>query len=247
MGYDGGRVFRPVSLLYLLMLLAALVAVLGVAFLSLGDLLVSVLGLPTSVVGVFFFVSLFGSFLNFPVATLESRVPIVRVREVSAFGVRWQMPEVGVGVSKTRILVNVGGAVLPVVVSAYLLGMPLRQGGGVVDEYLAIAAVLAVVTALVNRSARVIEGLGVATPALVPPIVTAAATIMVDWVTPLRSPAQVAYIGGTLGTLIGADLLNLGRVRNIGAPVVSIGGAGTFDGVYLTGMVSVLLVFLALG
>jgi uncharacterized membrane protein len=44
-----------------------------------------------------------------------------------------------------------------------------------------------------------------------------------------------------LGTLIGADLLNLGRVHELGAPIVSIGGAGTFDGVFLTGIIAVLL------
>ncbi|MCX6649946.1 MAG: DUF1614 domain-containing protein [Candidatus Bathyarchaeota archaeon] len=173
---------------------------------------------------------------------------MVGVREVSAFGVRWQVPSVRVGVTRTHILINAGGAILPVVVSGYLLGLPLVQAGGsAVDEYLAIAAVLVIVTVLVNRSAEVVGGLGVATPAIVPPLVTVLATILVDFISPLHSPAQVAYIGGTLGTLIGADLLNLGRVRDIGAPVVSIGGAGTFDGIYLTGIVSVLLVFLALG
>lgn len=54
--------------------------------------------------------------------------------------------------------------------------------------------------------------------------------------------APLAYLSGTLGTLIGADLLNLGRVEGLGAPVVSIGGAGTFDGIFLTGVFSVLLV-----
>ena len=53
--------------------------------------------------------------------------------------------------------------------------------------------------------------------------------------------AAVAYVAGTLGTLTGADVLNLPRVRSLGAPVVSIGGAGTFDGVFLTGLAAVLL------
>jgi uncharacterized membrane protein len=38
-----------------------------------------------------------------------------------------------------------------------------------------------------------------------------------------------------------ADLLNLGVVQGLGAPVASIGGAGTFDGIFLTGIVAVLL------
>ena len=52
----------------------------------------------------------------------------------------------------------------------------------------------------------------------------------------------VAYVAGSMGTLIGADLLNLHRFAEIGAPVVSIGGAGTFDGVFLTGIIAGLLV-----
>ncbi|MBW2109628.1 MAG: DUF1614 domain-containing protein, partial [Deltaproteobacteria bacterium] len=51
----------------------------------------------------------------------------------------------------------------------------------------------------------------------------------------------VAYISGTLGTLIGADLLNLRKIYDLGAPVASIGGAGTFDGIFLNGLLAVLL------
>ena len=44
--------------------------------------------------------------------------------------------------------------------------------------------------------------------------------------------------------LIGADLMTWRRLPELGAPVVSLGGAGTFDGIYITGLVSVLLVLL---
>jgi uncharacterized membrane protein len=54
-------------------------------------------------------------------------------------------------------------------------------------------------------------------------------------------PAPTAYVAGTLGTLIGADLLNLHKIKHLNAPVVSIGGAGTFDGIFLTGILAVLL------
>jgi Protein of unknown function (DUF1614) len=52
----------------------------------------------------------------------------------------------------------------------------------------------------------------------------------------------ICSTGGSLGMLIGADLLNLDKVRGLGAPVASIGGAGTFDGNFLTGVLAVLLV-----
>ena len=56
-----------------------------------------------------------------------------------------------------------------------------------------------------------------------------------------RSAPALAYIGGTLGTLIGADVLNLPYIQGLGAPVASIGGAGTFDSVFLTGILAALL------
>jgi len=47
--------------------------------------------------------------------------------------------------------------------------------------------------------------------------------------------------GSTIQGQRDADLLNLGRVAEMGAPLVSIGGAGTFDGVFLTGILASLL------
>jgi uncharacterized membrane protein len=47
--------------------------------------------------------------------------------------------------------------------------------------------------------------------------------------------------------LIGADLLNLGKVQGLGAPVASIGGAGTFDGIFLIGILAVLIASLSGG
>jgi len=53
--------------------------------------------------------------------------------------------------------------------------------------------------------------------------------------------APLSYVAGSLGTLIGADLLNLSNIGGLGAPIASIGGAGTFDGIFLTGIAAVLL------
>lgn len=53
---------------------------------------------------------------------------------------------------------------------------------------------------------------------------------------------MVAYVSGTMGVLVGADLTNLHGITKLGAPMVSIGGGGTFDGVFLTGLMAVLLV-----
>lgn len=81
------------------------------------------------------------------------------------------------------------------------------------------------------------RGVGIVLPGLVPPVVAALAALAID--EPV-APA-LAYVAGVLGTLVGADLLNLPRIRKLGAPVASIGGAGTFDGIFLSGLIAVLI------
>jgi uncharacterized membrane protein len=172
--------------------------------------------------------SLLGGFVNIPLARLRGR-QTTEVSETTVFGVRYRVPVVR-RQPGTILAVNLGGAVIPTALSLYLL---------VNDRVWWQAAVaVAFVAVLVHALARPVQGLGIAVPALVPPLLAAGAGILLS----THAPAAVAYIGGTLGTLIGADLLNLGRLRELEAGVASIGGAGTFDGVFLSGIIAVLLV-----
>ena len=124
-----------------------------------------------------------------------------------------------------------GGAVIPTIVSLYLLQSHPEQ----LFHALVGVAFTAIVVHLV---ARKVPGLGITTPAFVPPIVAALSAFLLA----PSFPSVVAYVAGTLGTLIGADLTNLKDIPDLGAPVASIGGAGTFDGVFLSGIIAVLLV-----
>ena len=101
-----------------------------------------------------------------------------------------------------------------------------------------------VIAVVVHAVARPIRGLGIATPAFLPPFITALTSIALYSLYAPTNPFIIAYVSGTLGTLIGADILNLDKVSKLGAPLVSIGGAGTFDGIYLTGLISVFLVLI---
>jgi uncharacterized membrane protein len=95
----------------------------------------------------------------------------------------------------------------------------------------------AIVAVITHQLATPVHGVGIALPVFVPPIVTAIVAVLLS-----RSYAgPLAYVSGSLGVLIGADLSNLGKVAGLGAPVASIGGAGTFDGIFLTGVLAVLL------
>jgi uncharacterized membrane protein len=71
----------------------------------------------------------------------------------------------------------------------------------------------------------------------VPPLSAAAVALILA----RREAPAIAYIGGSIGCLVGADLLNLDKVQGLGAPIASIGGAGTFDGIFLTVVLAVLL------
>jgi uncharacterized membrane protein len=95
-------------------------------------------------------------------------------------------------------------------------------------------AVVALVTHLV---AKPVPGVGIALPIFLPPILAALTAVLLD----RERSAPIAYVAGSLGTLLGADILNLYRLQELGAPVASIGGAGISDGVFLTGIIAVLL------
>jgi uncharacterized membrane protein len=79
-------------------------------------------------------------------------------------------------------------------------------------------------------------------PMILPPVVAAcSAYLLAGLFGGQQHLDAIAYVSGVIGTLVGADLANLRKLGDLGAPVASIGGAGTFDGVFLTGIVAVLL------
>ncbi len=178
-------------------------------------------------------VSLIGSYINIPVAELPEQ-QVAAGRLVDYFGIQYVVPVV-VSWPGTIIAVNVGGAVIPTVVSALLL----------VRHRLWIQGPLAVIcVAIVSHLlAHPIYGLGIAVPIFVPALATAVTAILLS----RRHAPPLAYIAGSCGTLVGADLLNLGKLQGLGAPVASIGGAGTFDGIFLTGVLAVLIAGLTRG
>jgi uncharacterized membrane protein len=171
--------------------------------------------------------SLVGSAINIPIAEFPPE-RVASGQEVVFFGMRYVVPVVQ-DWPGTILAVNLGGAIIPTVLSIYLW-IRNRLGG------IALIAI-AVVTFAVHLMATPVPGVGIAVPTFLPPILAAVTALLLS----RRSAPALAYVAGTLGTLIGADLLNLPRLQGLGAPVASIGGAGTFDGVFLTGILAVLL------
>ena len=177
------------------------------------------------------FGSLIGSYFNIPIAILPG--PPVRTGQiVEFFGMRYAVPLV-VSWPGTVLAVNVGGAVIPTLMSAYLV---IRY-----QLWLKAALATAAIAFVIHSMATPVPGIGIAVPVFAPVVTTA----ILAFILSREYAAPLAYIGGSMGTLIGADLLNLDRISGLGAPVASIGGAGTFDGIFLTGILAVLLAGIA--
>ena len=221
-------IFPP--LIFLMMLFFFLAALVMLPFLLLGMIGEAFLrlGLPPSLMFWLLIFTLVGSLINIPIYSFETR-EVMGDRVVSYFGMRVRVPRM-VDNHKTILAVNVGGALIPLALSIYLLTK--------ISFGLSLPVLLVAVTLVVNRLARPVQGLGIAVPGLIPPLVAALGAYLFC---PPELRVPCAYIASTMGILIGADLLNLGKIPQLGAPVASIGGAGTFDAIFLSCIIAVLL------
>ncbi len=182
------------------------------------------MGIPHRYVSAALFALLFGSLVNIPVKTIRMNDAEKNGRSAPAeLGTGGPMPKF------TVVAINIGGAVFPTLISIYLL----VHTGLYLDGLIGIVFM----TAICYRLAKPIEGVGIAVPFFMPPVLAALLSVLLAG---SHAPV-IAYASGTLGMLIGGDLLNLTKIARLKAPVVSIGGAGTFDGIFLVGIVAVLL------
>ena len=177
------------------------------------------------------FGSLLGSYFNIPITVLPGK-PVMAGQIIEFYGMRYVVPTV-VSWPGTVLAVNVGGAVIPTLMSIYLL---VRY-----QLWLKAAIATAVIAVVIHSMATPVPGIGIAVPVFAPVVITA----IIAFILSREYAPPLAYIGGSMGTLIGADLLNLDKISDLRAPVASMGGAGTFDGVFLTGILAVLLAGIA--
>jgi len=225
--------FGPFMAFYAILFFVLLAGVFAMLQIGVINYAFGALGLSPQLALIALMTSLIGSYINIPLAQIDSGEPHT-AEIVTSFGVRYRVP-LHYARGATTLAVNVGGALVPILISIYVLA---RQPAAIVPS--ALGALI--VALVVHRWARPVRGLGIAIPMFIPPIVAAmAAWLLVAIFDGYAHVDAIAYVGGVLGTLVGADIANLNKLHDLGAPVASIGGAGTFDGVFLTGIVAVLL------
>ncbi len=251
---------HPLMPLGLLMLVIPIV--LTLIYFNLAADSFKLLGLTNTTASLLLLGSVVGSMFNLPLARKQIVLAEPRLaglpRAMQRLLVVWHYYPPAV---ETEVVaINVGGALIPIGFSIYLLTLPTTA---IVTTLLATGTV----AVLAKLLARPVPGLGITLPGFVPPLLAAGVAIGLIKLLGFPGPAApVAYICGSLGTLIGADLLNLPLVLRGGllaagparlwtqrtreetpavpARILSIGGAGVFDGVFLTGAIAPLLVAL---
>lgn len=163
--------------------------------------------------------TLVGSVINIPL----TRRKIKYVQDTGFWGF-FRPPRV----QASGLAINLGGAIIPIGLSVYLLF--------IVPSVWQVLAATAVMTIISKFLARTVPGVGIRLSMFIPPIFAAILALILA----RQFAAPCAYIAGTMGTLIGVDILNLNKINRLGG-IASIGGAGVFDGIFLVGVVSVLL------
>jgi uncharacterized membrane protein len=174
-----------------------------------------------------------GSLINIPVKRIARPGPLP-ADPLAIFGLHGTWPTMRQVRSETVVAVNVGGCVIPV-------GLALYEVFELASHPAALAALAA--ATLVNVGicyllARPVAGVGIVMPALVPAVTACAVALIAA---PSSATTPIAFVAGVAGPLIGADLLHLSEIERVESGIVSIGGAGTFDGILLTGILALYL------
>ena len=206
-------------ILIFLLLLLAIPFFLVWGFLNIVTFSFEKLGLSPEIAVLVLALMLVGSFFNIPLG----RRKFVEVQESYFFGLMRRPRMVVQGLS-----INVGGAIIPIILAGYFLSfVPLQQA--------LLVTVLMIVVSW--KLARFVPGKGIAIPAVFPALLAA----LFAFVLVPEFAGPVAFISGVFGVLIGADLLHLPKVEREASGMMSIGGAGVFDGIFLIAIISALL------
>jgi uncharacterized membrane protein len=227
---DGIRISSatPISAIAIIILFGLLILILplfilgmiGAAFIRLGFSWISALAVILLII--------FGSFVNIPVYRI--RRDVIRVSRNDTLGRDSGASRESSNVWDILVSCNLGGAVIPAGISAFLLYKAiLFTGNSLVFSVCAGIIMVAVVTFV---STRLVPGSGIHVPLLIPGLTALLAGLILSDGTGLAA-AVTAFVGGTIGTLSGGNIVNLFRIGNLEIHKVSIGGPGTFGAVFI--------------
>ncbi len=220
------NLFFPPLVLPLFFLLVILPFTILIFLLATSEVFKILFGISELEAMILFALIVIGSFINIPVYEKEGKEIL---KSVSFFGIIYYLRER----KKIIVALNVGGAILPSILAIKVLtDVPFFPW---IFSFL-------ITSFAIYFYAKPIPRVGIVVPMFVPPIISILSSYIAisSFNLPISFLPKIAFSSGVLGSLLGADILHLKDIERVGSGVVSIGGAGTFDGIFLTGILAVI-------
>ena len=141
----------------------------------------------------------------------------------------------------TDVYINIAGGFIPIVISAiFVISNP---------DIIFLSILLSILLIVIINKLALTTKYGVVLPLFTLPLLgllgglTISAIYFIFGIQIIITKiAMIAYTSITISTLIGADLLNLGKFFNYRSNGISIGGAGIYDGIFLAGLLTLVFI-----
>lgn len=207
-----------------------------------------ILGLPLDIAGLVLVAALVASAINVPLWNMPTQRYVI-TDPLATLGLAGLLPHLETRRKATVVAVNVGGCLIPLALAVYQVvrlatasawqtapveGAPAPNVQG---AFVALVLAMALNIIVCWKLTRVVPGVGITVPGIVPGILAAAAALLLS----ADVAPAVTLVAGTLGPLVGADLLHLRDLKEKPVGLQSFGGAGTFDAVLFTLILSALV------
>ncbi|MGB8308795.1 MAG: DUF1614 domain-containing protein [Methanoregula sp.] len=238
---DNFRVYSagPLTLVALIAVIGLIIIVIPLLFLGLaGKAITSLVGLSWLSATALVILILLCSFVDIPVWKIKRTTIRMPHSEDGRFPDAFTPAQDG-GLWETTIAVNLGGAIIPLALSLYLLDRASLVANGNM-LYLKVLAGILIVALISYVTTRPMVGVGLRASLFVPGLTALLCGILLAG-SPGLSAGVIAFVSGTVGTLLGANIAHFYRAGDLEVAKISIGGAGTFGAVFIGCLLSALI------
>jgi uncharacterized membrane protein len=227
---DGARFFSagPLSVVAVIILVGLIIVLIPLLVLGIIGAAFTRLGFSWITAIAVVLLMLFGSFVNIPLYRIRRDMVRIAPDTTAVFGSGSPWPAEPVW--ETLVSINLGGAILPVCISLYLLYQAVSiTGTSLLVPVGAGSLLVALVTFFATHP---VPGVGLRVPLLIPALTALLMGVLLFGGAGI--PATVmAFVSGTAGVLLGGNIAHLFRIKDLEVPSVSIGGAGTFGALFI--------------
>ncbi|MCK9580122.1 MAG: DUF1614 domain-containing protein [Methanoregula sp.] len=229
--------FGTLSVVAILILIVLFILLIPLMFLSLVGAAFARLGFSWLSAIAAILLILLGSTVNIPLYTIKR--DMIRIEPPGASmsdpftswsdGLVWE----------TVVSISLGGAFLPLCMAMYLLYTALPLTGSTL--VLPICTGILVVAVITYMATRPISGIGLQVPILIPALTALLVAVLLAGGVGITA-AVSAFVSGTVGVLVGGNLAQIPKIKDLGLPVWNIGGSGTFGSILICCILPALVV-----